>query len=105
MQRVFVALADSKLDTFISPEALERVHAVQWHGIFGADLGVGSNDLCEALQWCQYTLTVSGRFGLAYDIGFMRKVHLLLLHGAKDDLERVQKVVEDGDLPLFSLRG
>jgi hypothetical protein len=57
VQRVFVALADSKLDTFISPEALECVHAVQWHGIFGADLRVGSNDLCEALQCCQYTPT------------------------------------------------
>ena len=105
MQRVFVALADSKLDTFIFPETFECVHAVQWHGVFGADFGVGGDDLCEALQWCQYTVTVSGRFGHAYDIGFMRKVHLLLLHGAKDDLERVQKVVEDGDLPLFSLRG
>jgi len=101
VQRVFVALADSKLDTFISPEALERVHTVQWHGVFGTDLGVGGDDLCEALGVCQYTFTRSNRVRLAYDVGFVRKVHFLLLHGAEDDLERVQEVVEDGDLPLF----
>jgi hypothetical protein len=105
VQRVFVALADSKLDTFIFPKTLECVHAVQWHGVFGADLGVGGDDLCESLRGCQYPLTGSIRLRLAYNVGFVRKVHLLLLHGAKDDLERVQKVVEDGDLPLLSLRG
>ena len=105
VQRVFVALADSKLDTFISPKTLECIHAVQWHRIFGADLRVGSNDICKALRGCQLTPNRWKRVRLAYDVGFMRKVDLLLLHGAEDDLERMQEVVEDGDLPLFPLRG
>jgi hypothetical protein len=55
MQRVLVALANSNLDTFVSPEALECVHAVQRHGFLGADLRVSSNNFCETLRVCQYT--------------------------------------------------
>jgi hypothetical protein len=39
----------------------------------------------------------------AYDIAFVRKINFLLLHGAENDLEGVQQVVEDGHLPLFPL--
>ena len=41
----------------------------------------------------------------AYNVAFVCEINLLLLHGAENDLEGVQQVVEDGDLPLFSLRG
>jgi hypothetical protein len=39
----------------------------------------------------------------AYNVAFVGEINLLLLHGAENDLEGVQQVVEDGDLPLFAL--
>lgn len=39
----------------------------------------------------------------AYNVAFVCKINFLLLHGAENDLEGVQQVVEDGDLPLFPL--
>lgn len=38
-----------------------------------------------------------------YNVAFVCEINLLLLHGAENDLEGVQQVVEDGDLPLFAL--
>jgi hypothetical protein len=58
VQRVLVALADSNLDTFVSPEAFECVHAVQRHRFLWTDLRVSSDNFCETLQVCQHTLKV-----------------------------------------------
>jgi hypothetical protein len=105
VKSVFVALADSDLDTFVSPQAFECVHAVQRHRFLRADFWVSSDNFCETLRDCQYTW-IRGKAGIrqAYNVGFVCKVNFLLLHGAENDLKRVQQVVEDGDLPLLSLR-
>lgn len=52
MKSVLIALADSNLDTFVSPKALERVHAVQGHRVLSADLRISSDDFCETLSEC-----------------------------------------------------
>jgi hypothetical protein len=39
----------------------------------------------------------------AYNVAFVCKINFLLFHGAENDLEGVQQVVEYGDLPLFPL--
>lgn len=40
---------------------------------------------------------------ITHNVAFFSKVHFLLFHGAKNDLESVQQVIEDRDLPLFPL--
>lgn len=37
-----------------------------------------------------------------HNVAVVGEVHLLLFHGTKDDLERMQQILEDGDLPLFT---
>lgn len=38
-----------------------------------------------------------------HNVAFLCEINFLLFHGAKNDLECVQQVVEDSDLPLFPL--
>lgn len=48
-------------------------------------------------------ILVAKRGTASYDVGFVGKVNFLLFHGTEDDLESMEKVVEDGDLPLLAL--
>lgn len=50
MQSVFVTLANRKLDALVHPEALECVHAVQGHRVFGTDLWICGDNLGVALK-------------------------------------------------------
>jgi len=50
VEGVFVALADGGLDTPVTPQALERMEAVDGHDIFRPDLRVCGDDLGEALR-------------------------------------------------------
>lgn len=101
MEGVFVALVDGQLHALVSPQALECLEAVQRHGVFWPDFGIGSDNLGVALDKSVYLSGV--RWWAAHLVGGVGELDLLLLHGAKDDLEGMHEVLEDCDLPLLAL--
>lgn len=83
-----MALSDGALDTVVFPQVSESMHAVQRHGIVGANLGFRTNEFHRL------------------DVVRVVESDIVLFHGALDTLEGVNQVVEDGDFPLsaFALR-
>jgi len=102
MQRVLMPSLNGKLNTSIFPHRLESVQAVHWHGIARFDIGIRRDSLRETLSLTS-DIYSAWQSHSSYDILWRTKLHLLLFHGAKDDLESMQQILKDCHLPLFAL--
>jgi hypothetical protein len=90
-----------------TPSSLQRLlnAFMQSRGIESSVPISGSAAMISAKRFENVSTRCFARLGraAAYNVTFVCKINFLLFHGTKNDLEGVQQVVEDGDLPLFPL--
>lgn len=99
VQGILVTLQYRQLHTFVCPQAVEGCEELLGHWLLGAYIRRCVDHLGVSLETAVSMMPPRSLRAATYNVVFILKICVVLLHGRVDGLEGRYQVVEDGRSP------